>query len=447
MAGRPCIETHPDPVGYGCHHCNLYLTDWRYRALWDGMPRDGAPGAKAGDGPRRLGRGRCEHLGPETGERRSCNTCAARGKQIDVHECKRHGLCTIDLAVPGAALCRVCDDWKPAVPVSNSIARRRAQKQLAAIPPEPSFVKRLDHVNCWPGNPGRRFNSSIAQWEDGFLFAYRTGWEGSEIYLGRLDAELNPVGQPWKLELYHATEAHYGREDVRLFWHRKRLHVTYVGVRKKFQSSRVSVLYARLGEDLRVEQVYYPHYHRRNPWEKNWMFFPWGGDLYAVYSVSPHRILRIEGSEAELAYESQTAPAWEPGTELRGGACPVLHQGEWWHFFHSRFERPARRYTMGVCTFEDRPPFRITRITPRPLLVADPRTNVGEDPNHCAVVFPCGATLVERDNDKPHWLVSMGVHDRCTEFHRWDHADLESRMVRVAGDEPPQLPDPIACYI
>jgi FkbM family methyltransferase len=281
----------------------------------------------------------------------------------------------------------------------------------------------LDERNLCPGVPGKRFNSSLIAWGGGYLLAFRNGWRGSEIFLTPLDARFRPSGAPVKLDLRHPG-ANYGREDPRLFFHAGRLHVSFIGVVGGNRIRHTNQLYARIGDGLRVEAVFHPHFPGRREWEKNWQFFSHGGELYAVYSVAPHRVLRVRGDAAALAYETATYAPWVGG-ELRGGAAPVLAGGEWWCFFHDRVEPPGRRraYRLGLYTFEDRPPFRALRITPEPVLAADPATNRN---NYADVVFPCGAV---RDGDR--WVVSCGVHDRWTELHAFGHADLDRRLVSI----------------
>lgn len=452
MASRPCLSKHPEPVLSGCHHCSLFLHDSRYRALWSG---ESAPDGQASTG--RLGRARCGHLGSETGETRACVTCGERGKPVAIHNCAVHGTCTTERQTSGLQTCRTCESWIPAVSIMESVEIRRAAalqrhaKERAAkhVEPPPSFVKRIDHISHWNAWPGKRFNSSMIRWGEGYLFAYRHGWRGSEIFLGLLDANFNPLGEPWRLDLHHRVEANFGREDVRLFWYRRRLHVSYIGVKGASRLVRTSQLYARLTDDLRVDRVFYPHYEGRQAWEKNWAFFEADGDLYAVYSFSPHKILRVIDDTAELAFEAPTVAQWDPETEIRGGASPVRIGDEFWHFAHSRWEKPAKRYMTLLYTFETESPFRVRRIIPAPILVADPRTNVGEDPNYCPVVFPCGAEPIYRDDGTvSHWLVTHGIHDRYTEIHRWDHADLESRLIPVrTGYRQRRVIEPMGEYI
>ena len=299
-----------------------------------------------------------------------------------------------------------------------------SQEPVAApAPVSVGEVIKWDEKNLWSGQEGLRFNSSlITDRQGGYFFAYRTGWKGSDIYVGRMTKDFIPVGKPVRLDLHH-KRCSYGREDPRLFWYQGQLHCSFIGViAKPVSKLATSVFYCRLRDDLTVDRLFYPHYEHRNPWEKNWQFFEYGDELFAVYSIAPHKILRIKDDHAEMAFESPTPAPWGPGTEMRGGSSPILIGDEWWSFFHSRY--PNRVYMMGAYTFENYPPFRIRRITPEPIKVADPVTKPKDQ--YTPVIFPCGSVL---NGDT--WTVSCGVHDRWTEFHSFSKKEIEDRMLPI----------------
>jgi len=275
--------------------------------------------------------------------------------------------------------------------------------------------------------PGRRFNASIIRWGDsGYLLAWRNGWRGSEIYLSELGSDFRPNGRHYgPLALRH-SEAGYGREDPRLFMHDGALHVAYIGVVGGSRIRHTSQLYARLNADLTVSRVHYPHYEKRNGWEKNWQFFSHDDALYAIYRAAPHQVLRINGDAARLAFETPWQTGWRGG-EIRGGAAPVRVGDEYWCFFHDKISKDGRLvYRMGLYTFEARPPFRPLRVIREPLLSADAGSFKVLHDNYCNCVFPGGA--VEHGT---HWIIAAGVHDRWAELHRLNHVELETRLVSV----------------
>src|SRR5690606_34380981 len=101
-----------------------------------------------------------------------------------------------------------------------------------------------------------------------------------------LDDGLKPLRTVVLPQLRH-PRANYGREDPRLFVFRGRLHIAYIGVQGTGQGVATHQMYARLTDDLRVEEVFHPEYAFRREWEKNWQFFEWENELFAVYSIAP----------------------------------------------------------------------------------------------------------------------------------------------------------------
>lgn len=283
---------------------------------------------------------------------------------------------------------------------------------------------KFDEHNLAKGESGLRFNSSLIEYNNGYLLAYRNGWCGSEISLIQLDSNFTPVGPSIRLDLFHPKHANYGREDPRLFRHLGKLYVGYVGVVGGNNLSHTSMLYARIDDSLRVERVFYPEYKGRNYWEKNWGFFSYGSDLLSVYSISPHRILKVVDDKSEIAFVTNAKLGWVGG-ELRGGSSPVRVGEEYYSFFHDRVEVNGHRvYRMGLYTFEARPPFRVKRIIPYPLMTADRDTKPSDQ--YASVVFPGGAIRT-----KDHWVIAMGIHDKWCELHRFSVRELESKLVKV----------------
>jgi predicted GH43/DUF377 family glycosyl hydrolase len=297
----------------------------------------------------------------------------------------------------------------------------------------PSRVIRFDRDNLAPGRDGDRMNPSLLPVGDGYLYTWRNYWSGADTYAIRLDADFRPRGSPVKLDLF-LPQASTTREDARLFWHRGRLHVWYTGSMRRRGRKIVSVCFARLDErTLATECRFYPALPGRGAeYEKNWAMFDHAGRLYAVYGTLPeHRVLRIECGLATMAHVTPNPSAYS-GHYARGGASPWLHNGEYYHWFHGYgAERGRRVYNMGVCTFEAKPPFRVLRMTRRPVAVADVRDNpkVAQDTagyKHSHVVFPCGAFPL---GDQ--WAVSVGVHDVWGEVRFYPMRELERRLEPV----------------
>lgn len=371
-----------------CESCWRSLHDPEFRAAHGG---NGPPVPIAGAEPKAEPLSPCVHFGEPTGTMRPCPTCPNQSMQLKEFACAKRGTIVI-------RDCRKC-----------------SEKQFG--------FARFDHKTLFPDVRGLRFNCSITAYQDHYLFAFRNGWAGSEIFLCELTKDFAAIdGSLRRLRLFRESVSNYGREDPRLFWFRGRLHVMFTGVSGNF--SPTHVCYARLRENLTVEKIYAPHYERRRGWEKNWQFFEHEEELYAVYTIAPHRVLKIDGDQATEAYLTQDAVPWAAG-EMRGGAPPVHIGDEWWSFFHSSLEPGGKKtYYTGAYAFEARPPFRITRITREPILVGD--WNVKPPDQYCAVVFAGGAVRV---GDR--WIVAHGMYDRWCELHSWNAAAIEAKMAAV----------------
>lgn len=252
-----------------------------------------------------------------------------------------------------------------------------------------------------------------------YWYAFRNGWAGSNIYICELDENFKPTEKWAKLDL-GKKGSRVGREDPRLFRLNGKLHLSYTG----YEGRRTNVLFARIDEKtLKVEDVFFPQIPGRAKWEKNFAFFDYQGIAHAVYSINPHKILRIEGNSAEWAYETPFNGTWSGGY-MRGGASPVLHNGEWYHFFHgATYVNGKRRYNTGVYTFRTEPPFDILRYTPDPIDEADIQQ---EHTNYCHVLF-CGGVLY-RDGQ---WITANGIHDRWSELRFYDAEMIEKLLIPI----------------
>ena len=143
--------------------------------------------------------------------------------------------------------------------------------------------------------------------------------------------------------------------------------------------------------------------------EKNWMPFIYKDDLYMVYSIKPHVIVRFYRSGiCEKIYESVPSINWEWGNLSGGTQAVKINDEEYLTFFHSFLSpdrannRVPRQYFIGAYTFEAKPPFRILRMTPEPLVWNALYQTFSESPH--IVVFPAG--LVNEDG-----IISMTYGD------------------------------------
>lgn len=340
----------------------------------------------------------CIHLGDPTGDLHACPSCSGH-VQVKSFACEVHGLATLerDTQISGIACCNGCPDRQMTPPA------RETTIDLAQL-----------------AGSGHRFNASMIRHRGQMLMAYRVGRGGSQIHVARVNEDLS-AGASTYLPLHHA-QAPLGQEDPRFFVHAGKLHVGYIGVLG--EQGPTSVLYARLSDGLDVEQIFYPDFAKRGAWEKNWTFFSWSGELFAVYSIRPHAVLHVVNDEAFPFAQTTAMLPWSGGS-MRGGASPVRVGDEFFHWFHGATETAKGRvYNVGCYAFQARPPFRITRLTPDPILVGDRAPRPADFWADC--IFPGGAILA---GDR--WLVSAGVMDTSISIFELAHKQVLRAMVKA----------------
>lgn len=274
------------------------------------------------------------------------------------------------------------------------------------------------------------FNASIVRYNGQLLLAYREAQHRSRLFVAELDDNYKAL-RVHKVKIDH-ERATIGQEDPRLFIHRGKLHLMFVGVDPFDEHTygiRANVLYARLDDRFQPEAVYYPHYANRSVWEKNWAFFSHDDRLYCVYEIKPHTVFEIEEDRIVHVYQTPTPHPWEGG-HLRGGSAPHRVGDSYYHWFHGRVGAGTGTiYNTGLYRFRAEPPFAVEAMTREPIQWADPNSRVGAT---AAVVFVCGAIL---EDDK--WRVSMGVHDRGVEVATYDHTAVEKTLEAPKLHVPP----------
>lgn len=171
--------------------------------------------------------------------------------------------------------------------------------------------------------------------------------------------------------------------------------------------------------------------------QKNWLWFMHDGAPHMVYWTKPHTVVRFtQRMEMQQRYVTiDINENWKWG-EPRGGTPPILIDNEYWTFFHSSlpWRGKQRHYHMGAYAFESKPPFRITRMTSRPLLSGSQKDPWNE--GKPLVVFPCGTLF----NDGM-WTVSMGVNDLVSAWIEIPHKAL-AKLCHLTTVPPPPEPEP-----
>lgn len=303
------------------------------------------------------------------------------------------------------------------------------------------------------------YNPAIVRFRHRLLMAYRVdSGRGAtfqrRIGLCELDEQLRVVAgsvRPFSATIRCGGERHY---DPRFLVYRDRLFLHY---NNNFQTRPNHIFLVEVDPDTLFARTPARPLELTGPRqliEKNWLLFDHEGDLFAVYQLAPHTILRVNLAEdGPIECRPLYTTAWDVAAYTRqygplGGGTPPVRQGDVYvSFFHSkqplgrlywlmrywpvtpgtklprylaaierRLRRPLelKRYVGGVYTFAATPPFRPLWMMPAPLLhPADERPyqrRVRTNPCADGIVYPCGSIPWGHDR----WLVSYGVHDeRC----------------------------------
>jgi len=152
------------------------------------------------------------------------------GKERHEYHCKQKKFTNI-------GKCCICKEWQP-----HQIVRPKLQR-----------VIRIDQNTLAPTFGGVRVNPSIIQHpQGGYVFAYRNSWPNANISVIRLNQRFQGIGDPVYLNLSYPGATIAGKEDPRLFWHKGKIHIWYMGWngrKTKDNPNKCNVLFARLDND------------------------------------------------------------------------------------------------------------------------------------------------------------------------------------------------------
>ncbi len=188
--------------------------------------------------------------------------------------------------------------------------------------------------------------------------------------------------------------------------------------------------------------------------EKNWMLFAHEGEVWAVYTIAPHVILRVPlAGTGPIHCQRAFTTTWDPSVysrhygQLCGGAPPIRYGELYLSIFHSyrlvgalrhclplfpdrlikglprypaavvrrlRLLCYSRRCFGGLYAFAAIPPFAPVWLVPTPILHPEtelPRQLAHQiDPSSEKAVYPTGLVALDDNN----LVVSYGVHEeRC----------------------------------
>lgn len=271
----------------------------------------------------------------------------------------------------------------------------------------------MNEIAVNPEHDGRRaFNATLCEFDGQFWMAYRVSHHDKpdRIWIARMDrATHRPV---WSLPLEVPLADGWGAEDPRLFVHNDRLHVAWTAADYAATPWKATMFYGaiefREGK-IHVPKSYQPRYglNLRNQREKNWQFFSLGGCLFAQYMASPQRVIQLDGDKVIGEWKSDGF-CWRYGRPS-GGTPPIrTERGTMLTFFHAFVPHTTRQrlYNFGVMEFEPVAPFKIVRVSTKPIMIAHEEWPTTTDHWSPLVVFPGGAI--------PHgdgYLVAAGIND------------------------------------
>jgi len=177
----------------------------------------------------------------------------------------------------------------------------------------------------------------------------------------------------------------------------------------------------------------------RRKTEKNWGLFEDSNGIWAVYSMTPHRILQVDMSSdsvitCRLAAESNwTAKYSQIYGALRGGAQPIRVGSQFLNVVHSSYLMPeGREYVAAVYQFEAQFPFEPVQELVTPIFVPDvlkksELENLHDlNPGTSRVVYPSGFVL--RGDEV---IMSVGINDHEMGIARTSLSLIQSESTAV----------------
>lgn len=242
----------------------------------------------------------------------------------------------------------------------------------------PPFVLETKRIKLLPYPDA--FNPSIVEWKGEILLSFRsrnpdTG-VASRVGFVRLNKDFDPIQEPFLLD----TGDSY-IQDPRLYIHSGRLYMAYSDLIDNPPKRRMCI--AELIEDNNELQLHNPQFLLKfngdayRKFEKNWTPFVHDDTLFLSYTLFPHKVFIPFPDEQRCTTlgSSKTAFTWNRG-EIRGGTPALLIDGFYLGFFHSSIEMATLQskdatiphYFMGAYTFSANPPFRMTSISPKPII-------------------------------------------------------------------------------
>ncbi len=288
-------------------------------------------------------------------------------------------------------------------------------------------------------------NGSIIKRGDGYLIFFRYDIKhkhdySSYIGCAELDANFDQTAKEFvKIDTFDNHS-----EDPRIFTQGKEVYLVYTKSEFKKEiyppfTSTINIASIDL-ENYKLKFITNldPHF---NSIEKNWVPFDYKDRIYFQYSLNPHKILLLpDPQENHLICTNEETQnlSWGHPTSgwgtLRGGTPAINIGKEYLAFFHSSFigDNGLIWYSMGAYTFENQPPFRITAISPCPILFPGIYDSVAFNTaeSRKRVIFPTSFVIEERNGKE--WIhLSCGENDSSLKIITLDKEVLIAGLKKI----------------
>jgi predicted GH43/DUF377 family glycosyl hydrolase len=288
------------------------------------------------------------------------------------------------------------------------------------------------------------YNASFIPYGSGYLIFFRYDIKHKSKFVSYIGcAELDANFDQTNKEFIKIDTQNENSEDPRVLCTEKETYLIYTKVKFKKEAYVSTINIAAIdlqNYKLKFKTKLDPQFSFQ---EKNWVPFEYKGQIYFQYSLNPQKILLLpdpQKNHLELFIDNifrfipwdNRRTGWG---SLRGGS-PALNIGnKYLAFFHSSFvdEEGLFWYSMGAYTFENQPPFRITAISPSPILFSDIYDTVPlntSDVKKC-VIFPSSFVIEQKDGKE--WIhLSCGENDASIKIVTLDKDALIKGLKKIS---------------
>lgn len=291
------------------------------------------------------------------------------------------------------------------------------------------------------------YNPALVSTKDGYSLLFRfdkirqlyTGIFNTYLGHVNLDRDFNQTAEEYTTIDMQSLHA----EDPRVICANDQLYLLYNDVLSK---SRRGMHIAKLDLESRKIHTVIPLDLKISLIEKNWAPFVYSANgsaenIYFQYKIaSPRKLLQLgpdllsSSFEKGLAHECIWSDKWGG---ISGGTPALLVDGEYLAFFHSKFVDALGIfwYVMGAYTFEAHPPFKLTAISPHPILfegIYDSAHLNTADPMKC-VIFPSGL-VTEQQGTQTLLHLACGENDSSCKIITFDKDELLKSLKKIKTD-------------